>query len=123
MSEQAVADEPQKELKEIKADGETYNEKVTVKIYVNRQKEFLKPVPDVWAVRKDTKQKGLMFNVWGAVKPGTENAKKPMSLPMSAIEKGSIITDAAGNEYEVIEAEASRSGLFVKLVKAAPKPQ
>lgn len=102
MSE-AVAEEPGTH----KARGRTFNEKVTVRVWVARQKEFLAPVADQWALRRQT-PKGLLFDVLGGAVNTTPD-------------KGSEITDAAGNVYEVVEAEAPPLALWVKLKKAAPK--
>lgn len=104
----ATADEKKEEPKTLTENNRTFNEKCTVRVWVESQKMFLNPVKGQWALRKDTK-KGLMFDLRGGAVNTTPG-------------KGSEITDAAGNVYEVTEAESPPFGLFVKLTKAAPKP-
>jgi len=99
----ATADEPET----LKEGTRVWNEKVTVKVWVEKQRTFLKPVAPVWAERKNT-EKGLMFDVRATVSNNTPG-------------KGSVLIDKDGNEFTVIEAESPPSGLFVKLTKAAPK--
>jgi hypothetical protein len=125
MSEVATADEPKQEPKkaeatEFKFEDIVFNERVRVKQWVGRQKEFLKPVENVWAMRKDVPKKGLVFHIIGTTKPGADLEKNPGLLRLH-VEKGSIITDAAGNEYMVTESEGDANVLWVKLTKAAPK--
>ena len=108
MSDTAVADEPKKdEPKTLTENNRTYDEKVTLRALNPNKKEFMRDWPNHWAVRRDTK-KGLLFDLRQV--PGMPEAIK-----------GSVIIDAAGNEYEVTEAEAPPHALFVKLKKAAPK--
>jgi hypothetical protein len=105
-----MADTVAQEKEELKEGDRVYNEKVTVRVWDVRKSGgpgFLNPVPNQWALRKETKD-GLMFDVRG----GTSNTTP---------EKGSEITDAAGNVYTVVRAESPPTGLFVKLTKAAPK--
>lgn len=116
MGRTATAQEPT----EFKFEGTVFNERVTVKQFKARQKEFLKPVAGVWAVRKDTKEKGLMFHIVGTTKPGADLTKQPGVFRVGA-EPGSILTDAAGNEYTVAESEGNDDVLWVKLTKEAPK--
>jgi hypothetical protein len=102
----ATADE--KEEKKTHTEmGFTFDEKVTVKVWDKQGKKFLNPVENIWAVRKDTNL-GLTF----AVHAHTNN-----TVPTN----DSLIIDAAGNEYVVVEGGGTYFGLRVKLQKAAPK--
>lgn len=102
-----VADEKKKEPETLKEGDRVWTERCTIKVWVEKQKAFLNPVKDVWAMRKDTKE-GLMFDV---------RAINGNSTP----DKGSVIIDSQGREYTVLRAESPPYGLFVKLTKDAPK--
>ncbi len=120
MTDTATADEPKKKVdpeakspgkkdepKELKEGDRTYTEKVTLRAYLPNQKVYMKAMPGLWALRKDTED-GLMFDIRGI----------PV-LPDAV--KDSIIIDAAGNEYTIWRAYGPPNGLFVKLTKEAPK--
>jgi hypothetical protein len=117
----AAQEKKTEEPTEFKHGGFVFDERVTVKQWDKQQKKFLKPVDDVWANRTDTKEKGLLINVYGTTKPGADLTKQPGVFKVYP-KVGAVIIDKAGNEYEVVETEASDpTGCWVKLVKAAPK--
>lgn len=112
----AVAEEP----KEFKHGGFVWNERITVKDWDKQQKQFKKPHEGVWALRKDTK-KGLLIHVYGTTRPGADLTKAPGLFHIDP-HPGAILTDGAGNVYEVLETEGSTpTACWVKLLKAAPK--
>jgi hypothetical protein len=118
MSQTAPAQE--KKAETFTFDGVTYTERVAVKQWISMQKGFLNPVQGVWANRVEVKDKGLAFRLLGKTKPGADLSKTRSIFRVSA-EKGSVITDAAGNEYVATGAEGS-DFLWVALTKEAPKP-
>lgn len=119
-TKKAKAQEPQKsEPPTFKHGGYVLNERVTVKEWDAQEKKFLKPHDGVWALRKEVKDKGLMMIVYGKTKPDADLTKNPGVFRVHP-PKGSIITDTAGAEYEVIDKEGDET-CWVKLIKAAPK--
>lgn len=98
-------------LKEKKIGDRLYTEKVTVEMWEARRAGgagLLNPVKGVWAHREEKDGKVTMF-VFGHA--GNCHATK-----------GSRITDAAGNVYEVTESEYDRPHRCeLKLLKPAPK--
>lgn len=121
MSDALTADDKKKTEKHEKKffnSEKTYTEQVTVKVWVEQGKRslFLKPVPDVWAAREDHKGKD-----------GTVTTYFCLYTPLigSPVRKKTIITDAAGNEYECVgDGRAAIGEPFpVKLVKKATAPE
>jgi hypothetical protein len=117
MSDVATAEDKKQELKEKTIDGIKYNERVTVKSFVEQGKDsgFLKPAEGVWAVRREFKdaQDGgkmkLSFRIhWG----GSPNAK---------LTRKTVIIDAAGNEYECVEVMGDENALVKQTKKAGPE--
>jgi hypothetical protein len=102
--------EPKVEPKTLTEGGVTYDEKVTLRVKVvppQKDLEYLDPVANLWAYRRQTAD-GLFFGVRGHTVNTTPR-------------KGSVITDAAGNEYEVTS-DGSHPVCQVRLTKAAKKP-
>jgi hypothetical protein len=116
----AAQEKKAQEPTEFVFEGTTFNERVTVKRKkpATKTDEFFDPVKDVWAVRKTVPQKGLMFMVAGTTRPGADLAKDPGFFRIEP-GVGSVLTDAAGNEYTVTEVDGFAR--WVKLTKAAPK--
>jgi hypothetical protein len=98
---------PKVEPKELKEGDIVYNEKVSVRKYDTFSKALLDPVPNVWAVRSQ-KPAGLIFRV----RATADNAHPS---------NGSLIIDAAGNEYTVDDVSGANLVLVKQTKTVEPK--